>query len=852
MIGLAIVLEAIGPQNVPDAIAILEGALVCDAENGNVKNKLAELLANVGVRLKHASLPAEARKYFQRAIEVSPKYAHAYYNIGVATADLGDMHSALQYYKRCVSLNAMHTEALANIGALYRSFHNDNEAAVRYYELALSTNPSDESTKKNLATALAELGNAQNKAEPKIARKLLKKALALDPLCAVAHYNLGLSYHVSGKYERAITCYRLAAHLDTKYAASWNNMGIIYKTLSDNATAVQCYKRALEVDPKDPRTHTNISVIYTITGDFDSALFHIKKSLSLNPNDPEAHNNYGVLLRDSGDIEGAIEAYDKSIKLNGSLQMPRQNRLHALHYSDRWTPRKIYKEHESWGLLTLSIARKELIVNDEKDDRIERPYDQASSPKKRARSAIKCINGKEPENCSIWDGEVRSRKPETSVARGSRGKHQKLRVGLFGGDWFTHAVAFFSEGLLKYHDPTFITLYVYSSTSNPDATTKRLKGYASVSTTWRDLPTDYTANYLHALVHEDKIDIAIDLSGHTAGNQLSCFADIPAPITATWIGYPNTSGLPLTYRISDSYADPIECNPESIHTEKNIWRLPHCFLGYMPPKRASSIPDPTPFLRKLEHSKVRVGAEINSDILKKLTTETQIVFGSFNIFAKMQGRCLKLWARLLNRVPGSRLVLKSRSGKSSTVRRRIWDIMEKHGVSPERVEIRGMTPTVLEHLEMYGAIDVALDTFPYAGTTTTFEAMYMGCPVVTLTSHGDGCAHVRNVGSAIMQWGGWDDKLVATNEDEWIEKVLDVLTDWKWRKSFRENVRDRLVDRMGTGERYCGSVREMWLGMWKDQGGVLEPNVPFSHNVVPRQTSCEPKTDTSSCESEPT
>jgi protein O-GlcNAc transferase len=217
-------------------------------------------------------------------------------------------------------------------------------------------------------------------------------------------------------------------------------------------------------------------------------------------------------------------------------------------------------------------------------------------------------------------------------------------------------------------------------------------------------------------IRADKIDVLVDLAGHTNNNRLSVFARKPAPVQFTWLGYLNTTGLSaIDYRITDPVADP--AGAENFHSETLVW-LPRCFVCYRPPDQVGPV-TPPPF-RRLSH----------------------ITFGSFNNIAKVGPQVVALWAHLLLAVPGSRLLLKTNALSSPAVRERIARMFAEKGIVNDRLTLEGWTKSP-GHLDHYGRVDIALDPFPYNGGVTTCETLWMGVPVVTLRGDPAGCGQAR-------------------------------------------------------------------------------------------------------------
>jgi predicted O-linked N-acetylglucosamine transferase (SPINDLY family) len=315
-----------------------------------------------------------------------------------------------------------------------------------------------------------------------------------------------------------------------------------------------------------------------------------------------------------------------------------------------------------------------------------------------------------------------------------------------------------------------------------DDTTQRIRGLADG---WRDVAGIDDAA-VDAMIREDKIDILFDLAGHSKGNQLGVFARRPAPVQMTWLGYPDTTGLAaIDCRITDATADPAPA-AEARHTER-LLRIDDCFVCYQPPPDAPPVAVREP------------GAAI--------------AFSSFNNIAKLNAVTIRTWGKILAAVPGSRLALKSSSLNFPDTVDRLLDCCERGGIDPARIELRGWVADRRQHLELYGEIDIALDTFPYNGTTTTCEALWMGVPVITLA----GEVHMSRVGATLLHSAGLDE-LVARDEAHYANTAIALAVDAGWRKSLRAGLRTRLLaspllDHAGFTRKLEAHCRRAW-GEW--------------------------------------
>jgi predicted O-linked N-acetylglucosamine transferase (SPINDLY family) len=342
-------------------------------------------------------------------------------------------------------------------------------------------------------------------------------------------------------------------------------------------------------------------------------------------------------------------------------------------------------------------------------------------------------------------------------------------------------VTYFLEPIIAHRDRGAFQMFAYSNNERSDEVTERLRAMCDG---WRDiraLDDDQAA----ALIRQDRIDILIDLAGHTMGNRLGVFGRKPAPVQMTYLGYANTTGVrAIDYRITDSLSDPPGMT-DAHYTEKLI-RVSPPFLCYRPPDEASAVADPP------------------------MLTNGFVRFGSFNNASKIREETIALWSRVLAGVPNSRLVLKARALGDAGARRRIFSGFAAHGIDTARVELIEAGQSLVDHLDAYSTMDVALDTFPYNGTTTTCEAMWMGVPVVSRA----GQTHVSRVGLSLLTSVGHAE-LATETDDAFVTTVVDLasnphpLTDL--RRVLREQVRTSpLCQAAGFRRRFELALREAW------------------------------------------
>jgi len=631
----------------------------------------------------------------------------------------------LRGYQSALARNSQYVEAYCNIGVIYKNI-GVLEAAVSYYEKALSYNPNFKIARNNMAIALTDLGTKiKNEGDIQKSIEHYKKALVYNAQYPDAFYNLGVAYGEMGEIDKAIVCYELGIHFNPMCCEAYNNLGVIFKDRDNLERATECYMSALRINPKFSQTLNNLGVVYTVQGKLEEAYKYVKLALDANPVYAEAFNNLGVLCRDEGRMKEAITCYERCLLLSPSSRNAGQNRLLALNYVNE-NNALTFQSHKDWGEQFLSQYKR----------------------------FTQWLVDLDPDRC--------------------------IRVGYISPDYFTHSVSYFIEPLLKYHDQSKFQIVCYSNVLKEDAKTQTLRSYPNVWRTIFGKGTDEVA----LQIYNDKIDILIELTGHTAGNRLDVIAMKPSPIQITYIGYPNTTGLStVDYRFTDEFADPPDTTQEYV---EQLIRLPRCFLCYQP------IPDP-PLLSPLPASQ-----------------RNYVTFGSFNNLAKITHKVIEVWSSILKRVPTSRLIMKCKPFASPSVQNRILTQFQANGIESSRVDLLLLVSKNVDHLAAYSGMDISLDPWPYAGTTTTCESLLMGVPVITLK----GNCHAHNVGVSLLSQVGLVD-WIATSEQHYIQLAVQHAQDLERLASLRSTLREKMLNSylcngQAFAQNYENVLRQLW------------------------------------------
>jgi len=558
--------------------------------------------------------------------------------------------------------------------------------------------------------------------------QLINQAIGLNNGVAEFHNNLGTVLRKQGKLTEAAACFERALALKPEYADANNNLGNVLQDQSKLTEALACFERALALKPNHAEAHNNLGNVLRDCGKLTEAVTCYGRALALKPDYAEAHNNLGSLLQEQGKLTEAVPFYARALALKPDYVDACSNLGFCLNYDDRISTTRLFAAHSDWNR---RFSCQELMPA---------VYVNSCSPLRR------------------------------------------LRLGYVSPDFRYHSVAYFIEPLLKEHDRHIVEIYCYADVVRPDAITARLRGYADHWLATVDLSNDSLAERIRT----DRIDILVDLAGHTARNRLPVFARKPAPVQVTWLGYPNTTGLDaIDYRLVDAITDPI--GTADAFASETLVRLEGGFLCYAAPND-SPIPSMPPCM-----------------------TTGRVIFGSFNNPTKLSPATLDTWARLLNRLPQSCLLLKGRQFTDAATRAYFLSRLGEHGVAAERVELIAWLPSAATHLALYDRVDIALDPFPYNGTTTTCEALWMGVPVVTLR----GDRHAGRVGASLLSQVGLTD-WIADSIDDYLDIAVKLAGAPSQLGELRHSLRSRvatspLCDGVAFARKIEATFRAMWL-----------------------------------------
>ncbi|ELS04100.1 putative O-linked N-acetylglucosamine transferase, SPINDLY family [Xenococcus sp. PCC 7305] len=516
------------------------------------------------------------------------------------------------------------------------------EEAIVHYRQVINIKPNFTLAYRNLTQVLVNLNRSVEVIE------ICQAWLAIEPHNLFALNALGISWQSQGKYQPALSCFQQAVKNAPNSADSLNNLGTLLRMLKRPQEALPYLRRSIELNPDNDITQSNFLYALLNLGKVSEAIAQADDLLQRNANLAGIRLMQGFALTYQARISEAIASYDMSWQLDPAKTAPISNALFSMLYRDDLSPTELVQERSKW-------------VN-----RLPTP----------------------PIKYEQWQSDPNP--------------HRPLKIGYLSGDLRTHPVAFFLEPILVNHNAREVTSFCYDTGGIEDQTTTRLQNYSDRwinCAGWDDLR-------LAEQIHNDAIDILVDLSGHTSGNRTQVLRCQPAPIQMIYIGYPESSGLAeIDYIIADQYVAPADL--DYLYTEK-ILHVAGSFWCFLP---QDFLPEPQQ-LPALKNG--------------------YLTFGSFNNSSKISPTTIRLWSQVLKAVPNSRLLLKALALEDKGTCEYFRGQFVAQGIDGTRVILEKPTLKIENFFESYHKIDIALDPFPYNGGTTTCQALWMGVPVISL------------------------------------------------------------------------------------------------------------------------
>jgi protein O-GlcNAc transferase len=734
----------------------------------------APFLVNLGMALEALGQSEEAVANYEQALRFEPENAAAHCNLANCRLRRGKLEEAVRHYTYALAVNCHYAEAHCGLGVALGDLGKLDEA-VEHLHQALAINPRYAEAHNNLGKTLLSQGKEDE------AMAQWQEALRLRPAFPEVLYNIGNTFLEQHKVDEATASYREALRYNPNLAHAHHGLGNALERQDKLDEAIDCYRQALRLNPNLAQTYNNLANTLTRQFKIEEAIPCYQEALRLMPNYAEAHYNFGNAFAKRGCPEEALAKYREALAIQPDLAKAQSNVLFCLNYHPDADPDQVFQEHCRWGREQLAVAR----------DRGTGVRGQESGVRGQESDKQPRAGTSTPTDTDNWQLTT-DNKPDSE---------RRLRVGYISPDLRFHPLTRYIEPVLAHHDPAQVEVFCYAEVAQPDAVTHRLQQLAPA---WRSTYR-LTNSQVADRIRQDRIDILVDLAGHTAENRLGVLAYKPTPIQVTWLGYMNTTGLTtVDYRLTDEVLDPksgVRCpvsgvksvssdsgrrTPDSgrVFDTEELYRLPSGMCCFAPPADAPDVSQ-LPALRR-----------------------GYLTFGSLNGPFKLNSRVFDLWSRVLHALPTARLLM-FHDFVVGTGQDRLHRIFAERGIGADRLDLRkgSCTPG---YLGVYSEIDVSLDPFPCTGGVTTCESLWMGVPVVSLCG-------VRPAGrnsAALLSRVGLNEWAVDTQE-EYVALAASLAGKLDELAKLRAELRDQMQKTLCDARRFTRELEDAYRNMWR-------------------------------------
>jgi protein O-GlcNAc transferase len=664
-----------------------------------IKRDYSEAYKNLGITQKDLGQFDNAVTSLNKAIALSPEYLDAHYNLAVIFTSLGKLNEALASYKKVVAIKPNFVEALNNLGNTHKDLGNF-EDALESYQKAVKLNPNFAEVHNNIANTFKDSNQLKSALES------YNKAIKLNPSFAEAFYNKGIVLKRLRKSEAAVKYFNKAISIKPDFAEAYNNLGSTYHALGQKSKAIQCCEKALSIDPKYAEGYNNFGNILKDLRRSNAAKKYYEKALEIKPDYAEALVNLGTLYSDWKNREKAIKLYEQAYDIDSKMDFLYGDILNTKMYLCLWD-----------GLSSKLVELGERIL---KNQKIIGPFPLLSivdNPLLQLEASKTFVNYYYPRN------NILSKVPSYS-------HHSKIKIGYFSADFKQHPVATLTAELYELHDRSQFEIHAFSfGPDTNDEMNLRIKDGVDF---FHDV-LSFSHTDIAKLSRYHEIDIAVDLGGFTAKSRTEVFAMSAAAIQISYIGYLGTMGADYyDYLVADKIMVPQE--NQKFFSEKIV---------YLP---SFQVNDSKETLPDITFSRKDFGLP-----------EDGFVFCCFNNTYKITPTTFDSWARILDKVEGSVLMIyvNNEFSKNNLTKEIIL-----RGVDPKRLIFGDKLPRP-EYLARYRVADLFLDTAPYNAGTTASDALRMGLLVLTIK----GNAYPSRMAASILNAANLPELITDSQQD---------------------------------------------------------------------------------------
>ena len=619
------------------------------------------------------------------------------------------------------------------------------------------------------ATACCKLGQRlQDAGQYEEAEAAYRRAIELTPSSTLALTQLAALLKICQRNEEAIAAYQAILSVESRNVVAYNEMGMLLQTAGRLDEAIAAYRELLRLIPGNHVVYNNIGSLLQTQEHFAAAIEQYRRVLEIKPDFASAHCNLGTCLLNMGRPEESLPWFASSIKLDPTLELAHYNLFAGLIELGRTdkaieVSRHAIKIYPAWSVMHSNLL---FLLSHGADIGAKELFKEHQRFGRRL----------EAPWLAKWPQHANERDPE-----------RVLRVAFVSADLYNHAMANFITPVLEnLVDASGLELYIYCNNRVNDHITAHLR---KLIINWQDIQ-QFSDDQLAQRIAADNIDILIDLSGHSAHNRLPVFARKPAPLQLSWIGYAMTTGLQaMDYYVSDAFLSPPGLVDDQF-TEK-LLRLP-AGIAFLP---AQDVPPVAP---------------------APASTNGYLTFGSFNRSNKLSRGLLARWAVLLRAVPDARMVIAAMPDDRTIAMIRDWFASE--GIAAERLSFHQRTGA-RAYMDLHRLVDVCLDTAPYPGGTTTYNALWMGVPTLTMT----GPTLLGRLGAAIAEHMGLPE-YISHDEADFVRKGAALAADVNQVINLRGKLRARFAESaMGQPALIAAGLDSALRAIWRRWCAGLAP-----------------------------
>ena len=600
------------------------------------------------------------------------------------------------------------SSVLFNIFGAVFARQNKLQEALENYNKSIKINPNYAQAHNNLGACLYRLGKIDE------AIQSYQKAIEILPNNPDAHNNLGVALKELGEREKSLACFQKAIKIQPNHADAYNNLGVALKELGESGKSITCFKKAIKIQPNHADAYNNLGTEFKQLKEYKKSIYYYKEAIQIKPNFSVAYSNLGNAFKGLGEYDKAINYQEKAIQINPEYAEAYYNLATIYEELNEFEKTVSYYQKTIEIQPNHSYANSNLLFN----------ICWSNNNTEYLKVAKKYY-----ETIPKYD-----QKRSTYYKTSSR---KNIKVGFVSGDFRNHSVVFFLLDTFKYLRKKKIKLFAYSNNAYEDDFTKLIKHYFDnwISVIYK------TDKDLINLIRKDNLDILFDLSGHTANNRLTVFKNRCAPVQATWCGWAASTGIKeIDYIVGDKYATPLSDQikfTEKIYQLKKIWQC----------SSISNLDFKVPFIKK--------------------NNEKYVIFGSFVNTIKINETVVNVWSKILNQIPNSKLFLKCNSFDIPEIRKKFIKKFDNNKVNKNQLIIEGKS-SMVEYLDCYNKIDIVLDTFPISGGAPSFDASYMGVPILTKINEDSFQFRIGESINKNLNMSEW----ITKDQDDYVQKAV--------------------------------------------------------------------------------